>query len=95
MPFKSIAPWDPQIKVENPPKLDLELESGDVPGSAMHCYENGPELELKWQDQAKTRFTIQANQPMQAGRDRYNCTAYVHGRYRWYSHMWLLAPSGE
>ena len=95
MPFKSVTPWDPQIRGENPPKLELELETGEVPGSAMHCYENGPELELQWQDEAKTKFTIQASKPIQAGRDRYNCTAYVNGRYRWYSHMWLLAPGPE
>jgi hypothetical protein len=95
MPIKSVTPWDPQIKSENPPKLQLELESGALPAGALHCYENGPEMGIQWQDEAKTKFTIQASKPMQAGRDRYNCTAFVHGRYFWYSHMWLLAPSAE
>ena len=95
MPFKSVLPWDPQIKAENPPKLELELDTTVVPAAAVHCYENGPEMKLGWLDASKTRFTLQADKPMQAGRDRYNCTAYVHGRYYWYSHMWLLAPSGE
>ncbi|HSN17373.1 MAG TPA: polysaccharide deacetylase family protein [Gammaproteobacteria bacterium] len=95
MPLKSVTPWDPQIKSENPPKLELELEPGAVGAAALHCYENGPEMQIQWQDQARTRFTIRASKPMQVGRDRYNCTAYVNGRYFWYSHMWLLAPGGE
>jgi biofilm PGA synthesis lipoprotein PgaB len=95
MPLKSVTPWDPQIKAENPPALDLEFQPGALPANTLHCYENGPEMELKWQDDAKTRLTIKAGKPMQAGRERYNCTAYVKGRYFWYSHMWLLAPSAE
>jgi biofilm PGA synthesis lipoprotein PgaB len=98
LPLKSVTPWDPQIRAENPPKLGLELEPGESAAfvaSALHCYENGPEMDIQWQDQAKTKLTIQASKAMQAGRDRYNCTAFVHGRYFWYSHMWLLAPSGE
>ena len=95
LPLKSVTPWDPQIRAENPPKLKLELEPDAVPAGALHCYENGPEMDLQWQDEAKTRLSIQASKPMQAGRDRYNCTAYVHGRYYWYSHMWLLAPGAE
>ncbi|HEX4300883.1 MAG TPA: polysaccharide deacetylase family protein [Gammaproteobacteria bacterium] len=95
MPLKSVTPWDPQIRAENPPKLGLELEPGAIPADVLHCYQNGPEMDIQWQDQAKTKLTIQATKAMQAGRDRYNCTAFVHGRYYWYSHMWLLAPSGE
>jgi hypothetical protein len=52
-------------------------------------------MDLQWLDADKTRFILQAAKPMSAGRDRYNCTALVHGRYYWYSHMWLLAPSAE
>lgn len=95
MPLKSVTPWDPQIRAENPPKLELELAQDAVPANALHCYENGPEMGIHWQDEAKTRFTLQAGKPMEAGRDRYNCTAMVNGRYFWYSHMWLLAPSAD
>jgi len=95
MPLKSVMPWDPAIKADNPPKLELALEPGSVPASALHCYENGPEMSVHWLDDAKTKLTIQAVKALDVGRDRYNCTAYVNGRYYWYSHMWLLAPSAE
>ena len=94
-PIKTVTPWDPAIKVENPPKLELDLTPGVVAADAVHCYENGPEMAVQWLDADKTRFTLQAQRPMSEGRDRYNCTAFVRGRWLWYSHMWLLAPSGE
>jgi peptidoglycan/xylan/chitin deacetylase (PgdA/CDA1 family) len=94
-PLKDVTPWDPAIKAENPPKLELDLTPGAVPASAVHCYQNGPAMDIAWLDADKTRFMLQAPKPMSAGRDRYNCTAYVGGRWLWYSHMWLLAPSGE
>ena len=93
MPLKSVTPWDPAIKANNPPKLELGLDLGTVPASSLHCYENGPEMSIHWLDDAKTRLAIQATKALDVGRDRYNCTAYVDGRYFWYSHMWLLAPS--
>lgn len=95
MPLKSVTPWDPQVRAENPPKLELELDTSVVPPGSLHCYENGPEMNIQWQDETKTKFTIQAAKAMEAGRDRYNCTAFIHGRYYWYSHMWLFAPSSE
>src|SRR5882724_12911971 len=95
MPLRSVTPWDPGIKADNPPKLELGLEPGTVPASVLHCYENGPEMSIHWQDAAKTRLVIQAAKTLDVGRDRYNCTAYVGGRYYWYSHMWLLAPGPE
>jgi|SRR5215469_8918827 len=93
MPFKSLAPWDPEIHAANPPKLEATLDTSVVPPTAMHCYENGPEMHLEWLDSGKTHFAIRAEKPVGVGRDRYNCTADVNGRYYWYSHMWLLAPN--
>ena len=93
LPLKSIAPWDPEIHGDNPPKLEATLDTVVVPAEALHCYENGPEMHLTWLDEGKTRFSVRAAKPMGEGRDRYNCTALVKGRYHWYSHMWLLAPT--
>ncbi|HEY3859091.1 MAG TPA: polysaccharide deacetylase family protein [Gammaproteobacteria bacterium] len=95
MPLRAVTPWDPQVGSENPPKLELDLEPGALPASALHCYQNGPEMSIQWLDDAKTKLSLQAPKALDVGRDRYNCTAFVHGRYYWYSHMWLLAPSGE
>lgn len=94
LPLKSVTPWNPAVGKDNPPRLELELGAG-VPATAMHCYEDGTEMNIDWLDAAKTRLAIQAAKPMGTGRDRYNCTAYSRGRYMWYSHMWLLAPSAE
>lgn len=94
-PAESLEPWDPQVRAENPPELSVQLEPGMLPASALHCYQNGPEMPITWQDPEKTRFSIRAEKPLEVGRDRYNCTAFVHGRYYWYSHMWLLSPSAE
>lgn len=94
-PAKTVTPWDPAVKAENPPRLEVVLERGAVPATALHCYQNGPEMDIQWLDADKTRFSIAAAKALDVGRDRYNCTAYVQGRYYWYSHMWLLAPSGE
>lgn len=94
-PAKSITPWDPAVKANNPPRLEVALEHGAIPATALHCYQNGPEMDVHWLDADKTRFAIQAQKSLEVGRDRYNCTAYADGRYYWYSHMWLLAPSAE
>ncbi len=92
-PATRITPWDPELRAENPPRLEIDLASGALPPAALHCYENGPEMNVTWLDVAKTRFSLKADKPMGVGRDRYNCTASLRGRYLWYSHMWLLAPA--
>lgn len=88
-PLKSVAPWDPLLRGGNPPQMKVELEPGKLPAGSLHCYLNGPPMELKWLDEEKTAFSLQADAPLPQGRDRYNCTAFVNGRYFWYSHMWL------
>lgn len=93
LPLKALTPWDPQIRSDNPPRLEVTLEPGVVPAASLHCYQNGPAMDVTWQDADKTRFSLRAAKPLGEGRDRYNCTAYVDGRYYWYSHMWLLPPS--
>lgn len=92
MPVASVKPWNPLVHDFNPPRLEISLVPGSVPADAMHCYRNGPEMQINWLNDAKTQFFLQAEEPMSAGRLRYNCTANVGGRYYWYSHMWLLPP---
>lgn len=93
MPIVAVAPWDPLIRANNPPRLIVQLRPGAVPPDSLHCYLNGPSMQIQWLDAARTRFAIQAPQPVSIGRTRYNCTALVNGRYDWYSQIWLLPPS--
>lgn len=92
LPIKSLSPWDPELKGNNPPKLEVSLQPGTVPPEALRCYLNGPPMEISWLDAGKTSFSLHAPAPLPVGHDRYNCTALVSGRYYWYSHMWLLVP---
>lgn len=92
MPMQDVSPWDPLLKHNNPPQLDVTLSPGSVPADALRCFLNGPPMDIRWLDAAKTRFSIQAHGALPEGRDRYNCTALVDGRYVWYSHMWLQLP---
>lgn len=94
MPIESVQPWNPLVTAaNNPPRLQVNLVPGRVPPAALHCYLNGPPMNVTWLDAAKTRFAIQAPVAVGVGRTRYNCTAPVNGRYYWYSQIWLLPPS--
>ena len=93
LPIQKLSPWDPLVKNNNPPQLTVTLAPGAVPADALHCYLNGPPLQINWLDTARTQFAIRTDAPMTVGRSRYNCTALVDGRYYWYSHMWLLPPA--
>ena len=92
MPVRSVRPWDPAVTGINPPRLTVTLEPGVIPPSALHCYLNGPALVITWLNPERSRYAIQAGSALPAGHDRYNCTARVHGRYYWYSHMWVVVP---
>lgn len=92
LPVQTVTPWDPLVRDNNPPRLEISLQAGTLPPDALHCYLNGPPMPITWLNDARTRFALRAAEPMSAGRMRYNCTAQVDGRYYWYSHMWLLPP---
>ncbi len=94
MPIDSLQPSNPLVTaVNNPPRLELSLIPGRIPSGALHCYLKGLPMPINWLNAARTRLSIQAQQPLDIGRTRYNCTALVKGRYYWYSHMWLLPPA--
>ncbi|MGH8372647.1 MAG: polysaccharide deacetylase family protein [Gammaproteobacteria bacterium] len=92
LPLQSATPWNPLVHNTNPPRLEINLVPDSIPAGALHCYRNGPQMPIDWLNDSKTRFALQAAEPMSAGRTRYNCTAQINGRYYWYSHMWLLPP---
>ena len=92
LPIKSLTPWDPELRGNNPPRLEIDLQPGAVPPEALHCFLNGPPMRIEWLDAGKTRFALKTDGAIPEGRGRYNCTALVSSRYYWYSHMWLKAP---
>ena len=92
MPIRAVQPWDPEVTRDNPPRLQVTLVPGALPPAALHCYLDGPPLEITWLDAEQTRFVIRASSPLPVGHDRYDCTARVSGRYYWYSHMWVMPP---
>ncbi|MGH8402154.1 MAG: polysaccharide deacetylase family protein, partial [Gammaproteobacteria bacterium] len=88
LPIQSLNPANPLVTAaNNPPRLEISLIPGRIPFESLHCYLNGPAMPITWLDTARTRFSIQAQQPVGIGRTRYNCTALVNGRYYWYSHI--------
>ena len=74
------------------PTLTLTLKNGDYQKARLSCYaSNGGEMEVRWLNEEKTRFTTATPNNLPVGRSRYNCTApSMNGRnYYWYSHQWL------
>ena len=92
LPIKSLTPWDPELRGNNPPRLEVDLQPAAVPAEALHCFLNGPPMRIEWLDADKARFALRSDTAIAEGRGRYNCTALVNGRYYWYSHMWLQPP---
>lgn len=92
MPTQTVQPWDPEVSRDNPPQMQVTLLPGIVPEEALHCYLNGPPLNVSWSKTGLFRFTVKAPSALAAGHYRYDCTALVNGRYYWYSHMWLVPP---
>ena len=91
-----VAPWDPVVTGANPPAMSAVLTDPEVDPSTLRCYASGQgQIEVSWPDRRARRFTVVAHAPFPAGRGRYNCTApAAGGRYRWYSHLWVIPPIG-
>lgn len=92
-PILEQKPWEPTLTAENnPPQLEITLENSDARLSQLSCFvSNQGQPDIKWINQERKTFSIQANSPLPVGRSRYNCTAPSHqpGRYYWYSHLWI------
>jgi peptidoglycan/xylan/chitin deacetylase (PgdA/CDA1 family) len=74
------------------PVLKLKLAPADYRMDSISCYasEQG-KIQYRWLDRKARIMEVIANDPLPAGRSRYNCTAmHVDGnRYFWYSHLWI------
>lgn len=72
----------------NPPVLTLQLKNRI--DSRVNCFlATGSPITV---EQTSDTITITHKAPLNAGRQRYNCTAQsgIPGRYYWYSHQWLM-----
>lgn len=84
---------EPEIGEANPPRLTLELKaSAPITASQVNCFlGNGSPLQIT--REGKQRLSVVADQPLDAGRSRYNCTAPAgNGRFYWFSQPWFNGP---
>ncbi len=93
LPVSQKAPTSSLVSPDNPaPALTIHLNDGHYQKAQLRCYASGQgEIPVRWLNNEKTQFTVQANNPLPVGRSRYNCTApSISGKqYFWYSHPWL------
>ena len=98
LPFDliEVTPWDPVVAGENPPPMSAVLADPGIDPGRVACYASGQgRVEVRWPNPGGRRFSVVAPAPLPAGRARYNCTVPAgDGRYRWYSHLWIIPPIG-
>lgn len=94
LPLVKIEPWEPLTHSLQPP-LILTVAEGVTP-DRITCYASNQGLMQKVSVQGQ-QVHLMASEPFQPGRARYNCTLPTRqaGRYRWYSHPWLIMKEGE
>lgn len=94
LPVRLVRPWDPVLPDgERRPVLEVELADNEARLSRLACFVTSQgKVPVKWDGPDRSRFTVQAPEPLGRGRARYNCTAPSKepGRYYWYSHVWVI-----
>ncbi len=72
-------------------ELHLKIADGDFLQSAITCYASGQgKIQTQWS--ANGTLTVQANQTLQPGRSKFNCTVPSRtetGIFYWYSFLWM------
>lgn len=82
---------------EGPPEVVLELGEGEFNPQEIACYSGGQgRIPSRWRA-AGRELVVRANEPLEPGRVKYNCTAPYRGKagggYYWYSFQWLVKRS--
>jgi hypothetical protein len=88
LPVKAISTEDTIVdKTNNPPIFSLTLKK---PVYGLQCFtSNGKKIDMLYKSQ--TQLEIQSQVLLKYPRDHYTCTAMLKkGRWRWYSHMWVV-----
>ncbi len=100
LPVLLTEPDDPLLAPEDTrPALTLTLQPGGYDPDTLGCYISGQgRVAPRWLDAQRSRFTVQAQRPLAAGRSRYNCTARPRDGtgWLWFSQPWILRhPDGS
>jgi hypothetical protein len=94
LPVTVLSPLDGIVqKGSQIPELNLRLEEGDYKKELFSCYGSGQgRIRVSWVDKSRNLVNVVANQPIQPGRSKYNCTAPSRsksGVYYWFSFLWI------
>ena len=96
MPISEVSPSNPQT-TNTKPTLSITLKPSDMQTNQLSCYVSSQgRVEVNWLNNEKTRFSVQAENDLPAGRSRYNCTAPSKKdgeRFYWFSQLWIR-PDG-
>ena len=75
---------------ETQPVLKLTLDMSDIRRHQLNCFIRSQPHAPEWHDEQT--FSVQADEPIGIGRQRYNCTVpsmSKPGRFYWYSVQWI------
>ena len=90
LPVIQATPWNPVVNTARP---RLEITLADTPArlDQLACFISGQgQTDIEWLE-PRRRFSVGAQAPLSAGRQRVNCTAPGdQGRYFWFSHPWVV-----
>ncbi|MBA1146859.1 polysaccharide deacetylase family protein [Ectothiorhodospiraceae bacterium WFHF3C12] len=89
LPVARERPFDPVVEADNPPALEVVLAEQPERWRDLRCYVGGEPMEIAWQEPG-LRFRVRSREALSQGRSRYNCTVPAEGRFRWYSHLWII-----
>ncbi len=94
LPVISFTPRDPLVESNNPPRLSITLAPDGIDPERLACYGGYQgRLALEWVERDERRFSVQAPEPFDPGRARYNCTApSAGGNWYWFSQPWVIPP---
>jgi peptidoglycan/xylan/chitin deacetylase (PgdA/CDA1 family) len=89
MPINEASLAD-MLTSENQPVLQATIDDMSDMSRVLNCFVDGRWHEVKWT--GKQSFELVSDQPLSAGRHRYNCTAKSKtvNTYYWFSKPWLI-----
>ena len=95
LPVVAYTPWNPVLKETRRPELVVTLGEGEILREELACFISGQgRTPVRWLDEGRQRFAIQAREDLPTGRSRYNCTAPDRQRnYYWFSQQWIRLPA--
>ena len=94
LPVTILSPVDGVIRGDTEiPELRLRLEAGDYREDSLACYATDQgRINVDRIEPEENVVSIRANQPLNPGRTKYNCTApskSEEGVYYWFSFLWM------